>query len=189
MASKHTFGLYELVRVRGRGETQPSAIREADWSPELGEYAYTVVDREGRRERLPGSELEATGRFEAPFRYYEVVQIFPEDPGQECPPGAMGVVMGVSENEGTGGWLFAVSLQSGEVRMFAGQELRPTGRLVPLAAREARYAGNKVRIRVDPESGVGHVPPGDKPVRLHKYTPWPMDLSRLDVMEDLEEPG
>ncbi len=174
------FGEYEIVKVKGQEDLPLAAVR--GWNETGTLYELRLPDgqiREAREE-----ELETTGKYETPFRFYEVVEIHPAD--VEAEPtvvdliGKRGVVTSISANDHRGIWGFGVAIQSGEGWYFEENELRSTGIMLT----EAELYGVDVepltvRLHWNPTTGEETVVSGD-PSFLHRGpTPLRIDLEAL----------
>ncbi|ETX06705.1 Imm31 family immunity protein [Candidatus Entotheonella palauensis] len=90
----------------------------------------------------------------AKFQFYEVVKVVSAKPELSEISGLTGVIMGMSENE-DGHFGYAVSIFDVDEGWCAMEEdLISMGTYM---RREDFYDGSSVRVRVDPETGEGHI--------------------------------
>jgi len=183
------YGLYQIVRVRGRPDLPPAAIRDCREPDADGERLYQLRWPDGTVREVAESEIEVTGGFEAPFRWYEVVEIHPHPErhpeSYEYLSGQKGVVAGIAVDE-SGRWWFGVSLQDGIGWYFGEDELRRTGYMVPQWVIDLEESGPRIRVRVDPRTGRGKVV-GRRPRGGRRGpVPWPIDLSDPEQPEPIQ---
>lgn len=128
---------------------------------------YVVRSLDGQVLELPEHDLEPMGDFEAPFRYGEVVQIFPvdleTDPEVVTLIGKRGIVSGIEPEDETNGWAIYVAVQNGETWYFTVSELRGTGYVLPREVWRGEN-GPTVRVRVDPVTREGTIVSGNSPI-------------------------
>jgi hypothetical protein len=88
-----------------------------------------------------------------PIEFFAEVKIHSNDAALSELDGAIGVVLGRSQNEETGAWGYAVYIEGhDDVWDVPSEALQPTGRM---RSREDFYDGTSLKVRVDPRSGEG----------------------------------
>ncbi len=88
------------------------------------------------------------------FDFYEVVVISENDNADLAKlAGQRGSVLGMSQNDETGHWVYSVSLDStGDVWNVGEENLKATGEA---KERSDFYSGESIKVKVDPETGEG----------------------------------
>ena len=181
----HQFCEYEIVQINNRADLPPAAVR--GWN-ETGEV-YDLRFLNGQEIQVPEENLTATGQFETPFRFYELVEIHPRRDQEETKQdkqegaileGARGVVTGIAVNDDIGVWGFSVVVQNGENWYLEEEELKSLGKTI---SEEKLYASPNdsewVRLHYNPTTGEQTVVAGD-PSFLHRGpTPLLVDLNAL----------
>lgn len=85
------------------------------------------------------------------FDFYEVVKVVSNKPNLQEINGKEGTIIGMSKNEQTGNWGYAVTIHESEDGWDILEcDLRSTGKK---RKREEFYTGETVKVRVDPETG------------------------------------
>lgn len=171
--------LHEIVRLRGGGG-QEFAIRDMRRQGSSDETVYTLRDKDGNLFEREGSELELTGEFEAPLRSYEIVRLKSTRAASQSFAGELGVIRGISVDDESNAWGFAIVLQSGECVFMMDEELERTGHVLPEDLQESWESGEHVRAGVNPETGEGYLmSPGAEADVLRARPLW----FRLDEFE------
>lgn len=174
------FGEYEIVKIKVREDLPAAGVRSWD---ETG-VVYELRLPDGQIVEAHEEDLETTGKYETPFRFYEVVEIHPADIETEPTVvdliGKRGIVTGISANDHSGIWGFGVDVQSGECWYFEQNELRSTGIML---SEEELYGTDveplTVRLHWNPTTREETVVSGD-PSFLHRGpTPLRIDLEAL----------
>ena len=90
------------------------------------------------------------------FQFYEVVRVINCDQIKNKDLlGEEGTVLGMSQNEEDGHWVYAVSMPStGTNNCIREDSLESTGRM---KQRSDFYSGDSIRVIVDPETGEGSI--------------------------------
>lgn len=137
--------LHDIVRVKGRGDFPPAAIRDVNEYHPSGKTFYLIRTLDGQELELPEDDLEATGEFESPLRYDEVVEINPVQPTSETITliGQRAVVNGIAVDDERKEWGFSVVLQNDECWYFTEHDLKSMGIfLTPEVFCQTVFSGN-----------------------------------------------
>ncbi|WP_299463545.1 Imm31 family immunity protein, partial [uncultured Gimesia sp.] len=88
------------------------------------------------------------------FQFYEVVVVVEnEDDNLQAVAGQEGTILGMSQNEESGHWGYAVSMtDTGIVCSIDESYLKSTGKI---QRRSDFYSGDSVKVQVDPNTGEG----------------------------------
>lgn len=172
------YKMYEVVRMKQGEVYANAAVRGIQHNRNSQRRLYAL--------RLPGGQivnaeeldLEATGKFESPLQYDEIVVIRPQEPEYAYLNGKRGVVTGMSVDDDTGEWGFAIALQTGEVWDFSQKEIKSIGRFLSQSMKEMRRT-QRFSVKVDAETGEGLLVNGNPSVNIHQYVPYPVNLDDL----------
>lgn len=179
----HQFCEYEIVQITNRADLPPAAVR--GWN-ETGEV-YNLRFLNGHEVQVPEQNLATTGQSETPFRFYELVEIYPrrnqEETEQDKQEGAIlegtrGVVTGIAVNDDSGVWGFSVAVQNGKRWYLEENEMKSLGKII---SEEELYAPSNdwVRLHYNPTTGEQTVVAGDPSFLRRGPTPLLADLNAL----------
>jgi hypothetical protein len=139
---------FEIVRIPGENIDR-AAIRDISFLAEDGVPRYTLRTPDGHFIEKREEELEATGQFEAPIRFDEIVRLCPKNPEYAHMIGEQVVVVGVSVDDTTGKWGYAVLRDNGQGWSFLEDEVESTGEVAVREAVEHRHNGRQNRIKTE----------------------------------------
>lgn len=176
----YKFGEYEMVRIKNRGSLPVGAVR--GWDETGAVYDLRLPDKQMLQ--IPEEDLETTGQFETPFRFYEVVEIHPrrieDEPMLSALDGERGVVTGISSSTQSGYWGFAVEVQNGKCWYLEENELKSIGIIL---SEEQLYGPNEdavtVRLSFNPDTGEETVISGDASLLNQGPIPLRVELNAL----------
>lgn len=176
--TKPKYTMYEVMKVKSENNDLIASIRGMYYDKSLKIWLYALRAIDKRTVEARESELEATGEFEAPLRYDEIVEIWPKEEKHAYLSGKRGVVEGISIDDKTEVWYFSVSLQTGEVWCFSKEELQSSGRFLPQSVKDIIQT-QALKVRVDADSSEGILVEGDPSVNIYQYVPYPVNLDDL----------
>lgn len=176
--SKPKYKMYEIVRTKQDNTYVDAAVRGIQHSRDAQQQLYALRLPGGRVVNAQELELEATGQFESPLQYDEIVKIWPQEAEYAYLSGKRGVVSGMSVDDNTGEWGFAIALQTGEVWDFSYNEIKSTGRFLPQPVKDTERT-RSLTVKVDQATGEGVLVNGDSKVNIHQYVPYPVNLDDL----------
>lgn len=178
----YKFAEYEMLRLKNLEGKPQAAVRGWDATGTI----YDLRLPSGQTVQAREDDLETTGQYETPFRFYEVVEIYPshseDDQALVALTGKRGVVTGVSPNTQSGYWGFSVETQSGDCWYFEENELKSTG--IFLSKEQLNGPSDDavtIRLRFNPNTGEETVISGDASLLNRGPTALRIDLEALSA--------